>query len=179
LVRADRLSPTVQSLMHTRHARALGAFGLCREADCIAAVRRAEDSFVDFSGDEPEWIAYYDGARLERDCGRALLGLALNGGAYFEAQVQLSSSIANFQTGHSRGKSLAMANLAALTMARADPDHAVELGNEALESVGDVRSDRVLDALRQLRKAGRAHDGKPAVRDLNRRLDEVLRSRQV
>jgi hypothetical protein len=45
------------------------------------------------TGDEPEWITYYDQSRLERDNGRALLGLALNGGAFDEAERRLCSSI--------------------------------------------------------------------------------------
>ncbi|MGH3981013.1 MAG: helix-turn-helix domain-containing protein [Pseudonocardiaceae bacterium] len=179
LVRADRLTPVVCSVMHTRHARALGAIGRERESDCTAAVRRAEECFVAGSGDEPEWIAYYDQSRLERDCGRALLGPALNGGEYGQAQRRLNTAIESFPAGHSRGKALAMANLAALTMARDDPSYAVELGHAALDSVETVRSDRVLEALRQLRGASRDHQKMPMVRDLNQRVDELLRIASV
>ena len=61
-------------------------------------------------------------------------------------------------------------------MARDDPDYAVELGNAALDSMEAVRSDRVLDALRQLRTASRSHHDRPTVRDLNQRLNQVLRA---
>lgn len=176
LVRTDRLTPVVRSVMHTRHARALGSFGVERETDCIKAIRRAEDCFVDRSDHEPEWITYYDSSRLERDCGRALLGLALSGGDYKEAQNRLSASIASFPATHSRGKALALANLATLTMAREDPEHAVDLGNDAVASVGQVRSDRVFKALRQLRAAGKQYSSKPAVRDLTRRIGEIVRT---
>jgi hypothetical protein len=175
LVRADRLTPVVRSVMHSRHARALGAIGAAREADCMTAVRLAEDNFAADGGNEPEWIAYYDQARLERDCGRALLGLALNGGDYHEAQQHLTASIATFPAGHSRGKALAMANLAALTMARDDPAHAVQLGSEALASAEAVRSDRVLEALKQLRDASERHEKVAGVREIQQRVDDVLR----
>lgn len=174
LVRADRLTPLVRAVMHTRHARALGLDGGHREADCLTAVRQAEDYFARQDGQEPDWMTYYDQAHLERDCGRALLHLAVNGGGYTEAQARLDAAIARFPDEQSRGKTLAIANLAHLTMARDDPAYAVELGNKALASIGMVRSARVLEALRQLRAAGRQHRELSAVRDLNSRIDRVV-----
>jgi transcriptional regulator with XRE-family HTH domain len=179
LVRADRLTPLVRSVMHTRHARALGLNGGHREADCLTAVRQAEDYFVSQTGDEPDWMAYYDQAHLERDCGRALLYLAVSGGGYTEAQQRLEAAVTRFPDQPSRGKTLAMANLAHLTMVRDDPARAVDLGNEALASIGLVRSDRVFEALRQLRLAGKQHRAMPAVRELNQRIDRVLRGTTV
>lgn len=179
LVRADRLTPVVRAVMHSRHARALGLIGSHRGSDCIAAVRQAEDYFVVRGGDEPEWISYYDEAHLDRDLGRALLHLGVNGGDYSEAQRRLSAAIGRFPDGYSRGKALAMANLAHLTMVRDDPAHAVNLGNEALVAIGSVRSDRVMDAVRQLRSAGQKHKSMPAVRELNQRVDRVLREAAV
>jgi transcriptional regulator with XRE-family HTH domain/tetratricopeptide (TPR) repeat protein len=176
LVRADRLTPLVRSVMHTRHARALGLNGGHREADCITAVRQAEDYFSRQNGDEPDWLTYYGPAHFERDCGRALLYLGVNGGAYAEAQQHLEAAVARFPSQQSRGKTLAMANLAHLTMVRDDPSRAVDLGNEALASIGLVRSDRVFEALRQLRLAGKQHRAMPGVRELNQRIDRVLRS---
>lgn len=137
----------------------------------MSAIRRAEDFFAAASDDEPAWIAYYSQARLERDCGRALLGLALSGGGYAEAQQRLHASVESFPSGHSRGKALAVANLATLTMARDDPLHAVQLGNDALAAAAGVRSQRVSDALRQLRQTSVQHQTVPDVRDLTRRLD--------
>lgn len=179
LVRADRLTPVVRSMMHTRHARALGIAQPGREGDCLAAVDSAEEHFAAGADGEPEFVGYYDRAHLDRDVGRALLGLALNGGSYVQAQRQLSVAIERFPTGFARGKVLAMANLATLTMARDDPTHAVTLGNQALASVGAVRSDRVLDALRQLRRASQKHRRMAAVRELNQRVDQVLRTTAV
>jgi transcriptional regulator with XRE-family HTH domain len=178
LVRADRLTSTTRAVMHSRHARALGLIGSPRAQDCLAAVRQAEDCFVSSSnsGDEPSWIAYYNQAHLERDLGRALLHLGVNGGDYREAQRRLSTAVAQFPSGSSRGKALAMANLAHLTMVRDDPNHAATLGTEALQAMGSVRSDRVLDALRQLRIAGQRHRNIPAVRALNRSIDQTLRA---
>ncbi|MCA1673426.1 MAG: helix-turn-helix domain-containing protein, partial [Actinobacteria bacterium] len=115
LVRADRLTPVVRSVMHTRHARALGLSGGHRQADCMAAIHQAEDYFVASNGDEPDWITYYSPAHLERDLGRALLYLAVNGGDYRPAQKRLTTAVERFPTQLSRGKTLAMANLAHLT----------------------------------------------------------------
>jgi tetratricopeptide (TPR) repeat protein len=176
LVRADRLTPVVRAVMHSRHARALGLSGHHREADCVTATRHAEDHFARKNGDEPDWITYYGTAHLERDLGRAMLHLALNGGDYGQAQSRLSAAIEHFPQQHSRGKTLAIANLAHLTMARDDPTHAAELGNTALDAAGTVRSDRVFEALRQLRTAGKQHRSLSKVRDLNHRLDQTLRS---
>ncbi|GAA1284594.1 hypothetical protein GCM10009634_32120 [Saccharothrix xinjiangensis] len=157
--------------MHTRRARAPGLAG----ADCRAAVREAEDLFAAATpGNEPAWIAYYDRAHLARDSGRALLHSALNGGEHEEARARLAESVARFPEGHSRGKALAKANLAVLTMARDDPHHAVALGHDALESLGGVRSDRVDAAPRQLATAGRRHGRLADVRELNRRVARVV-----
>lgn len=180
LVRADRLTPVVRSVMHTRHARALGIAQPGREADCLAAVSQAQDYFAASSAGEPEWIAYYDKAHLDRDTGRALLGMALSGGgSYVQAQRQLAVAIERFPKSHARGKALAIANLATLTMARDDPGHAAQLGNQALSAVGAVRSDRVLDALRQLRGVSQRHRKLAVVRELNARVDQVLRTTPV
>ncbi|MGX7829288.1 helix-turn-helix domain-containing protein [Actinokineospora sp. 24-640] len=176
LVRADRLSPKVGAMMHTRHARALGLVGARRGNDCAAAVDKAETLFAAVTpGDEPEWIAYYQRAHLDRDAGRALLHLALNGGDHQAARQRLEASITQFSNSHSRGKALATANLAALVMACDDPHEAVTLGHEALVSMGSVRSDRVNDALRQLMDAGKQHADMPEVRELVNRIDHTLR----
>jgi tetratricopeptide (TPR) repeat protein len=177
LVRADRLTPLVRAVMHTRHARALGLAGGSREIDCRTATRQAEDSYAAAGdGEEPEWIAYYDAAHLERDVGRALLQLAVNGGNHTQAQARLHTAIARFPEEPSRGKTLAIANLAHLTMARDDPQHAATLGGQTLDSLGLIRSDRVFEALRQLRAASRRHPTIPAVRDLNHRISTTLRT---
>lgn len=174
LVRADRLTPLVRAVMHTRHARALGLSGSHWTADCMTAVHQAEDYFTARNGDEPGWIIYYSPAHLERDLGRALLYLAVNGGEYTHAQHRLSTAMESFPKQTSRGKVLTIANLAHLTMARDDPAHAVTLGHEALDSMGPIRSDRVLDAFRRMRTAAQQHRTMPEVRELNQRVDGVL-----
>ncbi|MGH3937622.1 MAG: helix-turn-helix domain-containing protein [Pseudonocardiaceae bacterium] len=174
LVRADRLTPLVRAVVHTRHARALGLSGSHRTTDCMTAVHQAEDYFTARNGDEPDWIVYYSPAHLDRDLGRALLYLAVNGGEYTSAQHRLSAAIERFPKQPSRGKVLTIANLAHLTMARDDPAHAVTLGHEALDSMGPIRSDRVFEALRHMRTAGQQHRTMPAVRELNQRVDAAL-----
>lgn len=137
LVRADRLTPLVRSVMQTRHARALGLAGGQRQADFLTAVRHAEDFFSTASGEnEPAWITYYGAAHLDRDIGRALLHLAVTGGDYQQAQQRLSAAVARLPEQPSRGKALALANLAHLTMARDDPAHAVHLGSSGRGAVG-------------------------------------------
>jgi transcriptional regulator with XRE-family HTH domain len=174
LVRTDRLTPIVHSVMHTRHARALALCGDHREVDCMAAVRQAEDRFAPGGRDEPDWIRYYGEAHLKRDLGRAMVHLAVNGGDHTEARRHLTDAIAHFPD-PSRGRTLAVASLAHVTMARDDPAHAVALGNDALDSVDLIRSDRVVEALRQVRTAGLRHRNVPAVRELGHRIDGVLR----
>ncbi|WNV88262.1 helix-turn-helix domain-containing protein [Umezawaea sp. Da 62-37] len=175
LVRADRLSPKVGAMVHTRHARALGLIGVHRADDCRAAVTKAEDLFGGATtSTEPAWLSHYGQAHLERDAGRALLHLALGGGDHHDARQRLESAIIRFPEGHSRGKALARANLAVLLMTRDDPREAVEVGDEALAAVGAVRSDRVDDALRQLAEAARRHPKMDDVRDLARRVERTL-----
>ncbi|PPK63346.1 helix-turn-helix transcriptional regulator [Actinokineospora auranticolor] len=177
LVRADRLSPKVGAMIHTRHARALGLVGASRAADCRTAVAKAEDLFATSTPDnEPTWLAHYGQAHLDRDAGRALFFLALNGGGHEQARQRLEAAITRFPDGHSRGKALAKANLAALVMACDDPREAVVLGNDALDAVGTVRSDRVNDALNRLAEAARGHRTVPEVRELAHRVRRTLRS---
>ncbi|MBP2477599.1 transcriptional regulator with XRE-family HTH domain [Crossiella equi] len=174
LVRLDLMPPVVQAMVLTRHARALGVQGPRREEDCIAAIRRAEETFAVDTGDEPEWARYYDRARLHRDCARARLGLALRGGEYTEVYEQLVSAVSAFPAGHSRGRTLAMVNLAALTMARVSPEEAVRTADEVLKSIDTVRSARVLKALEQLRDVSLPHCGIPEVATLTRELNKIL-----
>ncbi|MBF6300519.1 helix-turn-helix domain-containing protein [Nocardia amamiensis] len=167
LVRSDLLPPRLSAVIHTRHARALGAVGVSRSRECIDAVLRAEDSFAAEDDRTPDWIAYYDRAHLRRDSGRALLYLSVHGGGNFnDAYARLNSAMAEFPTGFSRGKALASANLATLVMVRDDPHHAVVLGQLALESLGDVHSDRVNHAFSQLRGACDQHVDLPDVAGL-------------
>ncbi|MGH3814521.1 MAG: hypothetical protein ACRDUV_19060 [Pseudonocardiaceae bacterium] len=49
---------------------------------------------------------------MERDLSRALLYLAVNNGDYTQAQHRLSAAIERFPKQHTRGKTLAIANLA-------------------------------------------------------------------
>jgi len=60
-------------------------------------------------------------------------------------------------------------------MARDDPAQAAALGHQTLDAIGSIRSDRVFQSLRQLRAAGKQHRTMPAVRELNQRVDQVLR----
>ncbi len=169
LVRADRLDPVVRAVTHSRHARALGSAGRHRENDCLAAVDRARGAFTR-TGDEPEWVSYYSPAHLDRDLGRAFLNLALEGGDHTAAQAHLTAAVAGFPDTASRGRTLAIANLAHLTMVRDDPRHAAALGHSALDGLGSIRSDRVAEALRRMRRAGARHNDIPAVRELNHRV---------
>jgi hypothetical protein len=174
LVRADRLPPVTRAVMYTRHARALGLNGVHREPDCLAATDQAEQHFAAGTGDEPSWMAYYTCAHLERDIGRALLHLAVNGGDPTKAQARLQAAVTSFPAKPSRGKTLAIANLAHVTMSRDDPAHAAALGHTALDAMATVRSDRVFAALRQVRVAGQRHSRIAAVAELNQRLDGAL-----
>lgn len=175
LVRNDLLPSTLRSIVHSRHARALGALGAARGDECLLAVHRAEDCFALNDGRTPVWIGYYDVAHLQRDSGRALLNLALRGGGrYDDAYARLDSSLSRFPSRHSRGKALAKANLATLVMARDDPRHATDLGTAALDSIGSVQSDRVNDALRQLGQACQRHESMPDVVELRDRIQSLV-----
>jgi hypothetical protein len=150
--------------------------GQARQDDCAAAIGRAEECFAQRNGSEPEWISYYDRARLDRDCGRALLELALQGGEYDGACQRLSAAVSTFPNAHFRGRALAATNLAVLMMARDDPAYAASVGHQALDMVGALRSDRVLDGLRRLRGVCRCRKQSTHARELGQRLDAFLRS---
>lgn len=105
LVRADRLTPLVRG--GYAHPSCPGA-GPERQSPG-GRLHDGHTSGGNYltagNGDEPDWITYYSPAHLERDLGRALLYLAVNGGEYTHAQHRLSAAMERFPKQPSRARS--------------------------------------------------------------------------
>ncbi|MFF3327069.1 helix-turn-helix domain-containing protein [Streptomyces sp. NPDC002889] len=150
LVRRDRLTATEQAMLQTARARAFGKLGNVR--DCMAAVGEADDAFAQSRpAEDPPWMAYYDEAQHNGDTAHALFDLAILAG---QDPGRAASRFYTAVKGHSdafkRSRAISRTKLAALMMAKGDPQQAAVIGHDALDEVGRLTSRRAADDLRQL-----------------------------
>ncbi|MGH3696650.1 MAG: XRE family transcriptional regulator, partial [Pseudonocardiaceae bacterium] len=149
LVRADRLTETVQAMLHTDRGRALAA--MRRVNETLAALGAAEDHFARSTpADDPPFLANYNAAFLVGNTGHALFDLALLGHNPAQATDRLTAAAAGHTASHARPRAICQTKLASLTMATGDPLQAATIGHAALDVAGTIRSRRVADNLREL-----------------------------
>ncbi|MEV5543944.1 XRE family transcriptional regulator [Saccharopolyspora shandongensis] len=173
LVRADRLVPTERAMLHTARARALGKLG--RTQDTLTAVGLADDSFSNANPVEnPPWMMYYDAAQHAGDTGHALWELGVRGQFITEARSRLAASVAAHADAHARSRAISQTKLASLTMVAGDPTEAAQLGTQALQAAGPIKSRRAADDLRELRRVGKPHVRLDEVAELCSRIGSAV-----
>ncbi len=156
LVRADRLTETVQAMLHTDRGRALAKMRRVNEA--LTAIGTAEDHFArSIPANDPPFLANYNAAFLTGNTGHALFDLAVLGHNLTQATDRLTAAAAGHTASHARSQALCLTKLASLTMATGDPIQAATLGHEALGAAGAIRSGRVTDDLRELARYAADH----------------------
>ncbi|GAB3209151.1 hypothetical protein GCM10027294_22390 [Marinactinospora endophytica] len=172
LVRADRLSPPEQAMLHTARARAYAKLG---ERDLtLAAVDAADRAFAaPRTGREPDWMGYYDTAQHHGDTGHALWDLAVSG-LYppGEALARLERAVEGHGDAYARSRAISGIKLASLQM-RSEPELAVKTAMRALDDAGRVRSRRAEDDLRELRAITMRRPG-PVTDDLTGRITTLV-----
>ena len=174
LVRADdRLTATVQTMLHATRARALAK--MRRVNDALTAIGAAEDHFAHATpADDPPHMAYFTTAFLAGNTGQALFDLALLGHHPERATDRFSTAVAEAAAGKVRTRTAWLTKLASLTMATGDPLQAAIFGHEALDAADTIRSRRVTEVLRELLRCAAPHQHLTEVAHLRHRINTLL-----
>ncbi|MFD9960281.1 XRE family transcriptional regulator [Amycolatopsis sp. NPDC058986] len=176
LVRADRLSPARQAMLHASHAKALAAN--LRGQEALRAIGAADEAFHQAPDDDADtlWADLYTAAHHAGETGEALATLQANGLGRFTDDARFAVARTGFGAHYPRARVLAELQFASLVMATGDPVEAALVGTDAVDSAELISSERVGSFLRALdRNAGR-HDGIHEVRDLRERIRGTLGS---
>jgi hypothetical protein len=173
LVRADRLTATQRSTLHTDRASALAR--MRRVNETLTAIGTADDHFAQSTpaNDPPFMTMYHNPAVHALRTGGALCNLAIMGHDPGEATDRLTTAVAGL-TGYARPLAGCQARLASLTMATGDPLQAVTIGHEALDTAGMIRSRTAADDLRELSRYAAAHQNVDEVAHLRHRINTLL-----
>ncbi|QDY78146.1 helix-turn-helix domain-containing protein [Streptomyces qinzhouensis] len=173
LVRADRLTPREQAMLHNARARAWAKMGVRQEA--LDAIGRSDDAFSRAqAGEDVAWMSFYDHAQHYGDTGHALFDIALLPGQRpHEAAERLRTAVNGHTKAYVRSRALSGTKLATLMMSAGDPHEAVATANRALDEVGKLRSKRAADDVRALSQASARHRS-PEVVELRRRIETVV-----
>jgi len=140
---ADRVTPTVRAMLHTREAWAYGKLGR------LTAFRRSCDkaygAFADYdSAEDPYWINYFDAAELHGTLGGRLLEIARREPSFAaEAAENISTAISLRQSNRLRSSALDQLGIVEARMIQGELDDACRLGQTALDTVEKTGSDRV------------------------------------
>ncbi|MEU8626877.1 helix-turn-helix transcriptional regulator [Streptomyces sp. NPDC048669] len=159
LVRADRLTPREQAMLHNARARAWARMG--RTGEALAAIGRSDEVFGLAEEDEDAaWMSYYDHAQHHGDTGHAAFDLALlSGQSPAAASARLAKAMDGYTDAYVRSRALSGTKLATLIMATGDPEEALTVAHRALDAVGRLRSNRAVEDVMTLsRECGRYAD---------------------
>ncbi|SFD42857.1 helix-turn-helix transcriptional regulator [Streptomyces aidingensis] len=156
LARADRLTATERAMLHAARARAFARMGEVQQT--LSAVGEADDAFAHARPDEdPPWMAYYDEAQHNGDTAHALYDLALHGHDPTRAARRLSAAVKGHGDRYARSRVLSRTKLASLVMATGDPNHAADIGHQALSEAGHLHSRRAAADIRELGRLAGKH----------------------
>jgi transcriptional regulator with XRE-family HTH domain len=177
LVRADRLTHTERAMLHTIRARALAKLGPDRAQDAIAAVGRADEEFVGSTPCEnPTWMRFYDHAQHHGDTAHALFDVALHSSLTTEAAPRLAYAVKHHAPEYARSRTISRTKLAALTMAKGDPQEAGAIGMLAVNEAGPLRSKRAAAGFHELHRLATPHRAAPEVQALQSRIEDLVGS---
>ncbi len=173
LVRADRLTATGLSVLHTTRARALAK--MRRVNETLTAVGTAEDHFARSTpANDPPFPAHWNAAFLAGNTGQALFDLAILDHHPAQATDRLTAAVAGHTAGHARSRAICVTKLASLTMATGDPLQAATIGHAALDAAGTIHSRRVTDDLRELARYAAEHQHLDEVAHLRHRIATLV-----
>ncbi|MFC0115621.1 hypothetical protein [Kibdelosporangium aridum] len=166
LVRADRLVPVRQAMLHAAHAKALAARR--RRQEALRAIGAADEAFSRASADDiaPLWTDRYTGAHHAGETAEALA--MLQGGADVDARFAVARK--DFGKQYPRARVLAELKFASLALATDDPAKAADVAGVALDTAEQMRSTRVDDLLRALGAQAARHPSREA-RELGMRIN--------
>ncbi|MEI5595934.1 helix-turn-helix transcriptional regulator [Streptomyces brasiliscabiei] len=174
LVRSDRLTPTIQAMLHSARAR---AFGKMHDVQgTLASVGAADDAFAYSNpADDPPWMAYYDEAQHHGDTAHALWDLAIHADQDpGRAAERFTTAVAGHSDDYARSRGISRTKLASLVMAKGDPMQAIAIGHKALSDVGRLTSRRAGDDLKELRRFAAEHRTLEEAAHLRQRITATL-----
>lgn len=91
-----------------------------------------------------------------------------------EARQRLSTAVAGRGAELARGRVMDRVKLASLVMVTGDPAEAAVIGGQALDSASTIRSHRVADDMRDLRRFAEPHKRLPGVAELTHRIGSAV-----
>lgn len=172
LVRADRLTATERAALHSQRARALGKMGQVQEA--LGAVGAADDAFSHAKpADDPSWMRYYSEAQHQGDTAQTLIDLTM-AGVRTQAEQRMAYATKHHGEAYVRSRAISLIRLASLYTATGDPRQGAVMGNQALDSVVGLRSNRINDDLRELRFIAKRHERVAEVSALRDRISVTV-----
>ncbi|MGH8571448.1 MAG: helix-turn-helix domain-containing protein [Gammaproteobacteria bacterium] len=176
MVRPDRLTSLERVWVSAAESRAYGRRGDVQA--CRAAVGRTEEYFAaaDPVNESPAMVVFSSPAELAEGTGGAQFLMALRGHAVIDTARRLRTAADTHGPGSVLGRIVCLAQLSTLQFTQGDPEAAVAVANTCLDTVGAVRSRRVLDHLIGLRTATTQHRYVTGVADLRQRLNRALTS---
>ncbi|MFF3176540.1 helix-turn-helix domain-containing protein [Streptomyces sp. NPDC057900] len=175
LVRADRLTPREQAMLHNARARAWARMG--RPGQALTAIGRSDEVFGRAKGDEDTvWMSFYDDAQHHGDTGHAAFDLALlSGRSPAVATARLTKAVDGYTDVYVRSRALSGTKLATLIMATGDPEEALPVAHRALDEVARLRSNRAVEDVMNLSKECRRYADDAEVAALRERIASTVR----
>ncbi|MFJ6661339.1 XRE family transcriptional regulator [Streptomyces sp. NPDC091377] len=172
LVRAERLTPREQAMLH--NARAHAKMGHHQEA--LTAIATSDEIFsYARPGEDGPWMTYYDHAQHHGDTGHAAFDLALtNPRTVRTAAQRLHTAVQHHTDSYLRSRALSGTKLATLLMTTGDPHHATATAHRALDEAGRLRSQRALDDLRALGRSTHPYRHHPDITELRHRITTLI-----
>ncbi|MEV6588150.1 hypothetical protein [Streptomyces acidicola] len=157
LVRSDRLTPTIQAMLHSARARSFGKMHDVQNT--LAAVGAADDAFARSNpAEDPAWMHYYDESQHHGDTAHALWDLTIHAEQDpGRAAQRFTTAVTGHGDEYARSRGISATKLASLVMAKGDPQQAVAIGHQALNDVGRLTSRRAADDLKELRRFAGQH----------------------
>ncbi|MEV7869194.1 helix-turn-helix transcriptional regulator [Streptomyces sp. NPDC088124] len=176
LVRADRLTPREQAMLHNARARAWAK--MHHRQQTLIAIGTSDDVFSNAQhGEDPPWMSYYDHAQHHGDTGHALFDIALLPGQSTQAAIErLQTAMIGHTPAYLRSRALSGTKLATLTMATGDPDEALAIADHALNEVGQLRSKRAIDDIQDLARAATPYRRNPQIAALRKRITRTVQA---
>lgn len=163
-----RVTPRAEAMFHAAEARGHALLGDGRAADVVAgrAIEALERADAE-SGDDPVWIAHFDGAYLADELAHCHRDLGQARAAARCAQ----ESLAGHPASRARRRAIGLALLATAQVQQRDVEQACHTGTRAVELLGTLRSNRGTEYLDDLQQRLEPFRDEPVVREFGARLD--------
>ena len=156
------------AMLSANEAWAYGVLGDTRRA--LAALARAEEEYARAAGPTAPWVSFFGPTDLEALAGMTHLELGAHEPSRLaRARASLAAALAARGSDMARSRTFELTALAVAVLHDGERDSGLALGEEAVDLAERVRSVRVLDRLRPLRRAA-AEAGGSGGRDLAERI---------